>query len=124
MTTIEIKIDNRGQMAGTLGWLKKQLENSTILIREQKNGDNLPAAYIKLADSREQALAYVCKANEDPGYHFGLRNEGDSIGSMYPISYDRETSGVFDYLTPAAEKKMQEIINEAVSALKEFLQKN
>ena len=73
-TKIEIKIEDKGHALGTLGWFKKLMENSELVIR---NENGLPGIYLKTTDEKG-----------DVKYRFLCRKYGFSDPSGYRLTND------------------------------------
>ena len=58
-TQIEIKIEDKGHALGTLGWFKKLMENSELVIR---NENGLPGIYLKTTDEKgDVKYRFLCR---------------------------------------------------------------
>ena len=117
-TQIEIKIEDKGHALGTLGWFKKLMENSELVIRKNANGT--PGMYLKTVDDKG-----------DVKYRFLCRKYGFSDPSGYRLTNDNYlceiphgrggVAGLFNMpLTPACKKAVETLINEAKEAFADW----
>lgn len=121
--TIEIKIECKGKVVGTLGWFNSIMNESEFVIKETKTG--LPGMFLKLknADKKDGFdYKFICKPwnsnQEDPSCY---RENGRYLW-VYVVSDEFSyTYGFTDYpLTPACENKVDEMIEQALEKFIEW----
>lgn len=118
-TQIEIKIEAKGAAIGTLGWFKKLLENSELVIISS-NYDT-PGIYLKTTNDEGQ-VAYHLLCRKWNGFNdpFGFRITNDNYLCEIPEGHG-ELSGLFNApLTPACKKAVEDLINYAKEAFAEW----
>ena len=117
--TIEIKIEDKGHAVGTLGWFKKLMENSELVIKE--NVDGIPSMYLKTTDDKgETKYRFLCRKWDEFSNPTGYRLTGDNYLCEIPQSRG-QVSGLFNVpLTPACKKAVEELIQSAKEAFADW----
>ena len=73
---IEVKIENKGHMLGTLGWFKEIMERSEFVIRETAKGT--PAMFLKTTDDDGKVkYSFLCEKFNDNKYPLGFKLTSD-----------------------------------------------
>ena len=119
-TTIEIKIECKGQAIGTLGWFNSMMQDASFVIKEGKSG--APCMFLKAKNKGGDGWAYSFIAKkwderEDP-YGYLLSDDGflSEISEGDPFA-----SGFSNYpLTPACKIKVEEMIQKGTDAFREW----
>ena len=116
-TQIEIEIEDKGHALGTLGWFKKLMENSELVINE--NG--LPGIYLKTTDEKGYIeYRFLCRKWDELNDTYGYRLTDDNYLCVKPQGYDKK-NGLFNMpLTPACYKAVEALINEAKEAFADW----
>lgn len=120
-TSIEIRIENKGHMLGTLGWFKEIMNRSEFVIRETTKGT--PAIFLKTTDDDGKVkYSFLCEKFNDNKDPFGLKLTGD--GYLCEIAEGNDyVTGLFNFpLTPACKKAVEEMIMRAKEAFKEWFE--
>ena len=117
-TQIEIKIEDKGHALGTLGWFKKLMENSELVIR---NENGLPGIYLKTTDEKgDVKYRFLCRKWDELNDSEFYRLTYDDYLCVKPQGYG-QISGLFDVaLTPACYKAVEALINEAKEAFADW----
>ena len=117
-TQIEIKIEDKGHALGTLGWFKKLMENSELVIR---NENGLPGIYLKTTDEKgDVKYRFLCRKWDELNDSKFYRLSFDDYLCVKPQGYDKE-NGLFNVpLTPACYKAVEALINEAKEAFADW----
>ncbi len=117
-TQIEIKIEDKGHALGTLGWFKKLMENSELVIR---NENGLPGIYLKTTDEKgDVKYRFLCRKWDELNDSEFYRLSFDDYLCVKPQGYG-QISGLFDVaLTPACYKAVEALINEAKEAFADW----
>ena len=119
MTKEEIgkQIEDKGHVLGTLGWFKKLMENSELVINE--NG--LPGIYLKTTDEKGYIeYRFLCRKWDELNDTYGYRLTDDNYLCVKPQGYDKK-NGLFNMpLTPACYKAVEALINEAKEAFADW----
>ena len=117
-TQIEIKIEDKGHALGTLGWFKKLMENSELVIR---NENGLPGIYLKTTDDKGYIeYRFLCRKWDELNDSEFYRLTYDDYLCVKPQGYG-QISGLFDVaLTPACYKAVEALINEAKEAFADW----
>lgn len=117
-TQIEIKIEDKGHALGTLGWFKKLMENSELVIR---NENGLPGIYLKTTDEKgDVKYRFLCRKWDELNDSEFYRLSFDDYLCVKPQGYDKE-NGLFNMpLTPACYKAVEALINEAKEAFADW----
>jgi hypothetical protein len=119
-TSIEIRIENKGHMLGTLGWFKEIMNRSEFVIRETTKGT--PAMFLKTTDDDGKKFSFLCERfnpNKDP---FGFKLTSDDYLCEVAEGHGYVT-GLFNFpLTPACKKAVEEMIMRAKDAFKEWFE--
>lgn len=122
VNTIEIKIECKGQAAGTLGWLNSIISSGDLVIKENKDG--VPAMFLKVG---EKGYYFICRKyqpSDADGNHARYDKYPNDILACFPVSNEYQY-GFVDYtLTDAAEQKAKEFINLAVEKFQEWWENN
>ena len=117
---IEIKIECKGDAAGTLGWFNSIMQKSELVIKNCKDGE--PGMFLKTPTKDDKMdYEFICKIwnkNSNPdGYNMPF---GHKIICVYPEA-EYYNHGFSDYpLTPACKAKVQEMINMAIDKFLEW----
>lgn len=116
-TQIEIKIEDKGHALGTLGWFKKLMENSELVIR---NENGLPGIYLKTTDEKgDVKYRFLCRKWDELNDSEFYRLSFDDYLCVKPQGY--EENGLFNMpLTPACYKAVEALINEAKEAFADW----
>ena len=117
-TQIEIKIEDKGAATGTLGWFKKLMENSELVIRKNANGT--PGMYLKTVDDKgDVKYRFLCRKWDGFSDPFGYIT---SDNYLCEIPQGRNgVVGLFNVpLTPACKKAVEEFIQSAKEAFAEW----
>ena len=116
-TQIEIKIEDKGHALGTLGWFKKLMENSELVIR---NENGLPGIYLKTTDEKgDVKYRFLCRKWDELNDSEFYRLTFDDYLCVKPQGY--EENGLFNMpLTPACYKAVEALINEAKEAFADW----
>ena len=115
---LEITVENRKEMVGTMDWFNNLMAKSEFVIRPRPDG--LPALYLKITHGNEEEFKLLCtkKCQERDD----VRETED--GYIYPYPYevgDDYKYGLFTHpLTPAAEEEVENMLQKAVEAFKEW----
>jgi hypothetical protein len=115
---LEITVENRKEMVGTMDWFNNLMAKSEFVIRPRPDG--LPALYLKITHGNEEEFKLLCtkKCQERDD----VRETEDEY--IYPYPYevgDDYKYGLFTHpLTPAAEEEVENMILKAVEAFKEW----
>ena len=117
-TQIEIKIEDKGHALGTLGWFKKLMETSELVIR---NENGLPGIYLKTTDEKGYIdYRFLCRKWDELNDSYFYKLTFDDYLCVKPQGYDKE-SGLFNMpLTPACYKAVEALINEAKEAFADW----
>jgi hypothetical protein len=115
---LEITVENRKEMVGTMDWFNNLMAKSEFVIRPRPDG--LPALYLKITHGNEEEFKLLCtkKCQERDD----VRETEDEY--IYPYPYevgDDYKYGLFTHpLTPAAEEEVENMLQKAVEAFKEW----
>jgi hypothetical protein len=105
-------------MIGTMDWFNSLMDKSEFVIRPRPDG--LPALYLKITHGNEEEFKLLCtkKCQERDD----VRETEDEY--IYPYPYevgDDYKYGLFTHpLTPAAEEEVENMLQKAVEAFKEW----
>jgi hypothetical protein len=118
---IEVKIENKGHMLGTLGWFNEIMNKSEFVIKETTEGT--PAMFLKTTDDDGKVkYSFLCKKFSDNKDPFGFRLTSDYYLCKIAESHGYVT-GLFNFpLTPACKKAVEEMIMRAKDAFKEWFE--
>jgi hypothetical protein len=118
---IEVKIENKGNMLGTLGWFKEIMERSEFVIRETTEGT--PAMFLKTTDDDGNVkYSFLCEKFNDKKNPFGFKLTSDDYLCEVDEGHGYVT-GLFNFpLTPACKKAVEEMIMRAKDAFKEWFE--
>lgn len=125
-TSIEIRIENKGHMLGTLGWFKEIMNRSEFVIGETTNGT--PAIFLKTTDDDGKVkYSFLCEKFNDKKNPFGFKLIGFKLTSDDYLCEIAEghgyVPGLFNFpLTPACKKAAEEMIMRAKEAFKEWFE--
>lgn len=128
----EIKVQCKGQAAGSLNWLNSILEDGELVIRNTNNG--VPGMFLHSKtkndgglNSENEGNKFICKAMVtevyvDGGYRTKYLDDSKNNVIAYISAIDNhETHGFTEYpLTPAALTKVEEFIDKAVELYTEW----
>ncbi len=111
---INIKVDFRGTLRGSAGWISELIEGAEIVGYKNKNGD--PSAYLEKGDKK----VFLCAIGPESEYQFysefvpGVHCADPSESSfLHP-------AGMFPFpLSEKAQEIARELIVKAAEALKE-----
>jgi len=120
-TSIEIRIENKGHMLGTLGWFKEIMDRSEFVIRETTKGT--PAMFLKTTDDDGKVkYSFLCEKFNDNKDPFGFKLTSDDYLCEIAEGHGYVT-GLFNFpLTPACKKAAEEMIMSAKEAFKEWFE--
>lgn len=118
----EIKVQCKGNAAGTLGWLNEILLNGELVIRNNKDGK--PALFLHektdlqgIERPAEKGNTFICRLDDDTdpmGYEQCRVNNTDLLCAYVQGSENGYKYGFVDYpLTPAARDKAEEFLSAA-----------
>jgi hypothetical protein len=116
--SLEITIEDGDKMVGTMDWFNNLMAKSEFVIRPKPNG--LPALYLKIVHEKKEEFKLLCtkKCQERDD----VRETEDEY--IYPYPYevgDDYKYGLFTHpLTPAAEEEVENMLQKAVEAFKEW----
>lgn len=119
-TTIEIKIECKGQAIGTLGWFNSMMRDASFVIKEGKTG--LPCMFLKTKNKAGNGWDYSFIAKKWDGKENpeGYNLSGDGFISEIPEG-DGYYYGFSDYpLTPACREKVSEMIQKGTDIFREW----
>lgn len=111
---MEIKIEKKGTLTGSLGWLAKKMEGVQVFAEGKKlyasiKGEDKPRTIAVIMSQYEEEAIFYVKFNSN-------------IVMVHPES-TRERYGFFNTcLSNAAYKKVAEFINEATKEFNEMLE--
>ena len=115
---LEITVENRKEMVGTMDWFNNLMAKSEFVIRPRPDG--LPALYLKITHGNEEEFKLLCTKKYQESDEF--RETEDEY--IYPYSYSFGNDyryGLFTYpLTPTAEEEVENMLQKAVEAFKEW----
>jgi len=120
MANVTVNIPNYKGGVGTLEWLEAQLKLAKIT-KSHTNGKN-PGLWIELPDQRKKFLCIIFNAPPD------TTEDQIRVGefwAMIPKSVsdaDNYKTGLFNFLTPAAEAKCTEFIRAAAETFAKGLE--
>ena len=120
-TSIEIRIENKGHMLGTLGWFKEIIDRSEFVIRETAKGT--PAMFLKTTDDDGKVkYSFLCEKFNDNKDPFGFKLTSDDYLCEIAEGHGYVT-GLFNCpLTPACKNAVDEMIMRAKEAFKEWFE--
>lgn len=116
---VEVKIECKGDAAGTLGWFSAMMERSEFVIKNGKTGS--PAIFLKTTDEDGKVKhAFLCKKYDQRENPYGYRITGDGYMCEIPESIN-DCTGFSDYpLTPACREAVKEMIDKAKDIFAEW----
>lgn len=118
MANVTVKIPNYGQGVGTLAWLEKQLASAKITTGHTEK--KKPGLWIEVA-GKKSFLCIIFNARPDsPEESFRVGEFWAMVPKPVASPCDNE-SGLFEFLTPAAEAKCAEFIRASAEAFAEGL---
>jgi hypothetical protein len=119
-TTIEIKIECKGEAVGTLGWFNSIMQKSELVIKNTKKGT--PAMFLK-TPTKDGTFAYqfICEKAVTTEDNSGYIETNDGFVKIYA----EQTNGYLDCfsnypLTPACKIKVKEMIDLALEKFTEW----
>lgn len=130
--TFEIKVQCKGQAAGTLNWLNSILSDGELVVRNTKNGEPGMFFHAKTkidgtASQENECNTFICKIMNEVykciEYDYRKLDNGLYAVHCYAVS-DHNQYGFVDFpLTPAAQLKCEEFLNSAVNEYIEWWNK-
>ncbi len=118
----EIVVENSDKMVGTMDWFNSLMDKSEFVIRPTIH--NRPALFLKTSgENEEYRLLCMKKYQESDEFREDeFRETEDEY--IYPYSYSFGNDyryGLFTYpLTPTAEEEVENMLQKAVEAFKEW----
>ncbi len=108
MKKVEIKIPEMGKREGTLAWVNEQIEEMAKTLHLK---DDYPVVMVE----HDREIAWVDQPEQSGHDEFYQRKE--DVRFVFPRNTDHQ-EGIFNCpLTPAAEEKVQEFLEEVVNQL-------
>ncbi len=116
--SLEITIEDGDKMVGTMDWFNDLMSRSEFVIRPRPDG--VPALCLKIAHGNEEECKLLCTKKSQE--RDDVRETDD--GYIYPYPYevgDDYKYGLFTHpLTPAAEEEVENMLQKAVEAFREW----
>lgn len=116
---LEIVVENSDKMVGTMDWFNSLMDKSEFVIRPTIH--NRPALFLKTSGENEE-YRFLCMKKYQESDEF--RETDDGYIYIYPYPYevgDDYKYGLFTHpLTPAAEEEVENMLQKAVEAFKEW----
>ena len=124
ISTLEMKLQFKGNAYGTLSWFKELIEDSELVITETRYG--IPGLFLHLKHNRNgvankdhEGNFWLCHVATDSDYDTGCRRRTiDNIKYVYPYAYAPNfgiSYSLFDYpLTPACNSAVEEFLSLAL----------
>jgi hypothetical protein len=116
---LKIIVEDRNEMIGTMDWFNDLMAKSKFIICPKPDGE--PALYLKTIN-REEEEEYRLLCTRRYQERDDVRETED--GYIYPYPYevgDDYKYGLFTHpLTPAAEEEVENMLQKAVEAFKEW----
>ena len=115
---LEITVENRKEMVGTMDWFNNLMAKSEFVIRPRPDG--LPALYLKIVHEKKEECKLLC--TKKYWERDDVRVTEDGYIYPYPCTFGNDYRyGLFAHpLTPAAEEEVEKMIQKAVEAFKEW----
>ena len=115
---LEITVENRKEMVGTMDWFNNLMAKSEFVIRPRPDG--LPALYLKITHEKKEECKLLC--TKKYWERDDVRVTEDGYIYPYPCTFGNDYRyGLFAHpLTPAAEEEVEKMIQKAVEAFKEW----
>ncbi|NLT51946.1 MAG: hypothetical protein GXX85_13635 [Ignavibacteria bacterium] len=129
---LTINIEVKGRKIGTLGWLESVLADGNFVIKDTKSG--VPGMFFHqnhLENGQEakesEGNIFICRAFTDDEHRQGY--EVYSFNSInYILIYAQSTDYIYGFtrypLTPAANKKLENMLYAALLKYKEWFESN
>jgi len=122
---VEVKIECKGDAAGTLGWFSAMMARSEFVIKNGKTGS--PAIFLKTTEDVKMAngenyatYKFLCKKYDQREDPYGYRITDDGYMCEIPESIN-DCTGFSDYpLTPACREAVKEMIDKAKDIFAEW----
>jgi hypothetical protein len=115
---LKIIVEDRNEMIGTMDWFNDLMSRSKFVIRPRPDG--LPALYLKITHGNVEEFKLLCtkKCQERDD----VRETEDGYIYPYPCTFRNDYRyGLFaPPLTPAAEEEVENMLQKAVEAFKEW----
>ncbi len=115
---LEIAIESSDKMVGTMDWFNDLMAKSEFIIRPKPNGE--PALYLKTINREEEEYRLLCTKKHYERNDVRVTDNG----YIYPYPYevgDDYKYGLFTHpLTPTAEEEVENMLQKAVEAFKEW----
>ena len=115
---LDITIEDGDKMVGTMDWFNNLMAKSEFIIRPKPDGE--PALYLKTINREEEEFKLLCtkKCQE----RIDVRETEDGYIYPYPCTFGNDYRyGLFAHpLTPAAEEEVEDMLQKAVEAFKEW----
>lgn len=118
-TNVEIKIECKGEAAGTLGWFNSIMNKSEFVIKNSSNG--APAIFLKtLEDDGKVTYRFLCKKWDNKTNPVGYKLTSDDY--LCEVAEDSPIGdGLFNFaLTPACRQAVVDMIDTAKEIFKEW----
>lgn len=114
---LEITVEDGDKMIGTMDWFNSLMDKSEFVIRPTIN--NRPALFLKTNGENEE-YRFLCMKKYQETDKF--RETDDGYIYPYPCtSVDDYRYGLFTHpLTPSAEEEVENMLQKAVEAFKEW----
>lgn len=120
MAILKLNIENKGLKQGTLGWLLDYLKEANLEIGQTERNEPCVTMNGKL-------ICYTPKPKDMGwGYNGYLKGKDMDVYHVHAVheKNNPDDIGVFDYLTPAAEEAIEEVIYECAWLLRDVIEKD
>lgn len=112
---LKIEIQNKGNLPGTLGWLKSIIENQKLIIAENKYGS--PTMFLEDNDGKR---TFICRVKQPDDDAIFMYEPDNGFLKCFPVE-DEHRYGLVGYsLTDAALKAAEEFINNALAKYQQW----
>ncbi len=115
---LKITVEDGDKMVGTMDWFNDLMSRSEFVIRPRPDG--LPVLYLKIAHGNEEECKLLCTKKSQE--RDDVRETEDGYIYPYPYAIGNDYRyGLFAHpLTPAAEEEVENMLQKAVEAFKEW----
>jgi len=123
---IKVETQKKGYIYGSIGYLQGFFSRVTKLEIGDIASKEMPCIRLHWVDKsygvetpKNALIAFYGHAQND-----GYKDYGNGYYAVYPVAENKYMVGLFDFLTPQAEKVIEMFIDDCVNKLKDYINNN